>query len=50
MLNVLMTWLVLEVIAVCMVLYDYWRWYGGTETVPRNDRETERESTEIPAA
>jgi hypothetical protein len=35
MLTALLIWLGLDVAALCIVLYDYWRWYGRTDVVLR---------------
>ena len=32
MLNIIMTWFILDIVALMIVLYDYWRWYGQTPT------------------
>ena len=31
MLDVLLIWLGLDVAVLCIVLYDYWQWYGRTD-------------------
>ena len=30
LLNIVMTWFILDIVALMIVLYDYWRWYGQT--------------------
>jgi hypothetical protein len=48
MINILIAWLILDIVAVMVVLHDYHQWYRNVE--PINDEEIIPETSIDPAA